>query len=198
MKPTPEGLAKLQKIHAEYLKQKGTLRKPITPAPKVADKDYGDAKVDMGDLDKDVSRWTGKVFTKEDTDMKLDEGKMGELHASIGQHMDKHIGKYKKMGGAEALMSHADHAAKSISTMHKIPLEHAHKFVAGYIDSHLSEGVRYDQLEETTKVDKDWYADEEKMLKKTKGKGTKPLVKESVQYIQSLVEEKLSAKHKEV
>lgn len=69
----------------------------------------------------------------------LDESHMSELHATISDHMDKHIASYKKMGGAEALMGHADTAAKNVAKMHNIPDHHAKKFVNDYIDSKLTE-----------------------------------------------------------
>lgn len=67
------------------------------------------------------------------------ESRMSELHATCGQHMDKHIGEYKKNGGAEALMSKARTAAARVATAHKIKQHHAQKFVNDYIDSKLRE-----------------------------------------------------------
>jgi hypothetical protein len=59
----------------------------------------------------------------------LDEGKMSELAMDIGDHMDKHISTYKKQGGSEALMGHADTTSHKIAKMHNIAHEHAKKFV---------------------------------------------------------------------
>lgn len=69
----------------------------------------------------------------------LEEGKMAELHADIGDHMDKHIANYKKVGGAEALMAHAAKATPKIAKMHGIEHKHAEKFVSDYIESKLNE-----------------------------------------------------------
>jgi hypothetical protein len=79
-------------------------------------------------------------------EVELDEGKMSELHADLGDHLDKHIATYKKQGGAEALMGHADNAAKMIAKSHGIDHVHAKKFASDYIDSALKEEM--EQLDE--------------------------------------------------
>lgn len=71
----------------------------------------------------------------------IDEGKMSELSADIGQHMDKHITNYKKIGGGESLMSHAAKASGKIAKLHGIEHKHAEKFVSDYIDSKLNEEI---------------------------------------------------------
>lgn len=71
--------------------------------------------------------------------IELEEGKMSELHADISDHMDKHIGEYKRAGGAEALMAHAARATHKIAKLHGIEHKHAEKFVNDYIDSKLNE-----------------------------------------------------------
>jgi len=72
-------------------------------------------------------------------EVELDEGKMSEIASDIGQHMDKHISNYKRVGGAESLMSHAAKATPKIAKMHGIEHKHAEKFVSDYIDSKLNE-----------------------------------------------------------
>ncbi len=68
------------------------------------------------------------------------ESKMSELHASIGDHLDKHIAAYKagKMD-AERLgdISVATHA--KIAKEHNMSQLDAKKFVNDYVDSKLSE-----------------------------------------------------------
>lgn len=69
----------------------------------------------------------------------LKESSMSDLDADIGMLMDNHIAHYKKVGGAEHLMSKAHHAAKKISSLYNLKHEHAHKFVSDYIESHLKD-----------------------------------------------------------
>lgn len=69
------------------------------------------------------------------------ESKMSELHASISDHMDKHIDHYKKIGGAEHLMHKADEAAKKISIEHGISHNAAYKHISDHIESKLQEEV---------------------------------------------------------
>ena len=85
-----------------------------------------------------IRRVKEEITVEKDT---LEEGKMGELSADIGDHMDKHIANYRKVGGAESLMAHAAKATHKIATMHGIEHKHAEKFVSDYIDSKLHEGT---------------------------------------------------------
>lgn len=72
----------------------------------------------------------------------IDEGKMGDLSADIGQHIDKHVDEYKSTGGAEHLMSKIDHTAKKIATQHGLEHKHAHKFVSDYVEKKLHEEIQ--------------------------------------------------------
>jgi hypothetical protein len=84
-------------------------------------------------------------------EVQIDEGKMGELSADIGQHIDKHIANYKARGGAEHLMSKIDDTAKKIASSHKMEHEHAHKFVSDYVEGKLHESAeQIDELKKST------------------------------------------------
>ena len=74
-------------------------------------------------------------------EVELDEGRMAELHASISDHMDKHIDHYKKTGGAEHLMHKADQAAHKISVEHGISHDDAYKHISDHIENRLTEEV---------------------------------------------------------
>jgi hypothetical protein len=69
------------------------------------------------------------------------EGRMAELHASISDHMDKHIDHYKKTGGAEHLMHKADQAAHKVSAEHGISHDSAYKHISDHIETRLTEEV---------------------------------------------------------
>lgn len=84
-------------------------------------------------------------------EVELDEGKMSEIHQDLQDHLDKHIATFKKMGGAEALMSHVANAAKRLAKDHGIEHVHAKKFASDYIDSALKEEV--EGLAEGVEVD---------------------------------------------
>jgi len=77
--------------------------------------------------------------------VELDEGKMSEIASDIGDHMDKHIANYKRVGGAESLMSHAARATPKIAKLHGIEHKHAEKFVSDYIDSKLHEEAELEE-----------------------------------------------------
>ncbi len=81
----------------------------------------------------------GYHWVNEETE--LNESHMSELHATIGQHMDKHIDTYKKQGGAEALMGHVDGVSRKVARIHGIASGTAKKFVHDYIDSRLTENL---------------------------------------------------------
>lgn len=85
-----------------------------------------------------IIRATKKQFAN---DMKkhVSEGRMGELHASISDHMDKHIDHYKKTGGAEHLMHKADQAAAKVSAEHGISHDDAFKHISDHIENKLNE-----------------------------------------------------------
>jgi hypothetical protein len=80
-------------------------------------------------------KFTQKVV-REDT---LDEGKMGELHADLSDHLDKHISNYKKVGGAEHFGNKTTQVASKIAKMHGIQQHHAQKFVNDYVENKLKE-----------------------------------------------------------
>lgn len=73
---------------------------------------------------------------KENVD--LTEAKMSEIHAFLGNNLDKHIGEFKRIGGTEVLANKAVTAATKLRKEHNIPIEHASKMVASYIDSELN------------------------------------------------------------
>ena len=80
-------------------------------------------------------KFTQKVV-REDT---LDEGKMGELHADLSDHLDKHIANYKKVGGAEHFGHKTTQVASKIAKLHGIQQHHAQKFVNDYVENKLKE-----------------------------------------------------------
>ena len=82
---------------------------------------------------------SANVKLKEET-MELNEGKMGQIHADIGEKLDKHIDDYKAHGGAEHLGSHTVKTAQHISKLHGIEQKHAQKFVNDYVETRLKEG----------------------------------------------------------
>jgi hypothetical protein len=73
---------------------------------------------------------------KEET---IEEGKMGELHADLSDHLDKHIDNYKKVGGADHLGHKTTQVATKIAKMHGIQQHHAQKFVNDYVENRLKE-----------------------------------------------------------
>ena len=77
-------------------------------------------------------------------DISIDEGKMAELHASLSQHLDKHVAEYKRAGGAESLGHKSTVAAGKISKEHGIAPHHAQKFVNDYIENKLKESMKED------------------------------------------------------
>lgn len=85
-----------------------------------------------------IARAVDKLAKEE---VELDEGKMGQLSADIGSHIDKHVSDYKAHGGAEHLMSKIDNTAKKIATQHGLEHKHAHKFVSDYVEKKLHEDV---------------------------------------------------------
>lgn len=81
------------------------------------------------------------------THIDLQEGKMGQIHADIGEHLDKHIADYKAHGGAEHLGAKTVKAAGHIAKLHGIEQKHAQKFVNDYVDSKLKEETELDEAE---------------------------------------------------
>jgi hypothetical protein len=69
----------------------------------------------------------------------IEEGKMGELHADLSDHLDKHISNYKKVGGAEHFGNKTTQVASKIAKMHGIQQHHAQKFVNDYVENKLKE-----------------------------------------------------------
>ena len=69
----------------------------------------------------------------------IEEGKMGELHADLSDHLDKHIDNYKKVGGADHLGHKTTQVATKIAKMHGIQQHHAQKFVNDYVENRLKE-----------------------------------------------------------
>ena len=79
------------------------------------------------------------------THIDLQEGKIGQIHADIGQHLDKHIADYKAHGGAEHLGAKTVKAAGHIAKLHGIEQKHAQKFVNDYVESKLKEETEIDE-----------------------------------------------------
>jgi hypothetical protein len=78
------------------------------------------------------------------SEITIGEGKMAELHASLSQHLDKHVAEYKRAGGAESLGHKSTVAAQKISKEHGIAAHHAQKFVNDYIEHKLKESMKED------------------------------------------------------
>ena len=70
---------------------------------------------------------------------KITEGAMSDLSIEIGSLLDDHIDAYKEMGGAEALMNKAGHAAIAIGRTYNLEPSDATKLVSDYIESALQE-----------------------------------------------------------
>jgi len=78
------------------------------------------------------------MLNKEETE--LYEGKMGELHAHLGELLDKHIDAFRKSRlGHDQFGDKVIHAHGVIAKSHGLKPEHAQKFVNDYVDSHLDE-----------------------------------------------------------
>ena len=79
------------------------------------------------------------LVKKHSTNEAIDESKMAELHATLGDHLDKHIAAYKegKMG-ADTLGDKVASAHPHIAKAAGIPLEHAKKFANEYVDGKLA------------------------------------------------------------
>lgn len=84
------------------------------------------------------------------------ESHMGEIHSDLGDLLDKHIEKYKSMGGAENLAHHTSKASSKLAKLHGISPEHATKFANDYVDNKLSESVDR-QLSKTASLIKSIY-----------------------------------------
>jgi hypothetical protein len=96
------------------------------------------AKLTPEEVSGDICRICGQTPCN-CTNIDLTEGKMGQLSADIGQHIDKHVDEYKKTGGAEHLMSKIDHTTKHIAKLHGLEHKHAQKFVSDYVEKKLHE-----------------------------------------------------------
>ena len=66
---------------------------------------------------------------------------MGELHADLSDHLDKHIDNYKKVGGADHLGHKTTQVATKIAKLHNIQQHHAQKFVNDYVENRLKEST---------------------------------------------------------
>jgi hypothetical protein len=72
---------------------------------------------------------------KEET---LSESKMSQLYTDIGDHLDKHIDKYKnRTMDADTLGMHCIKAHKAIAKKHNLEHKHAVKFVNDYVEGRL-------------------------------------------------------------
>jgi hypothetical protein len=103
-------------------------------------------------------------------DISIDEGKMAELHASLSQHLDKHVAEYRRAGGAESLGHKSTVAAGKISKEHGIAPHHAQKFVNDYIENKLKESMKEDIAAEHVREEKEtkqeYQAKKKEQLKK--------------------------------
>lgn len=97
-------------------------------------------------------------------EVELNEGKMGQIHADIEDHLGAHLDNYKKVGGAEHFGAQTVKTAKHIAKLHGIEEKHAQGLVNQYVDSKLQE--------ETDMSDKLTYAQfVEQLLEYTPGPG---------------------------
>lgn len=97
-------------------------------------------------------------------EVELQEGKMGQIHADIEDHLGKHLADYKAHGGAEHFGAKTVKTAQHISKLHGIEQKHAQGLVNQYVDSKLKE--------ETEMSDKLTYAQfMEQLLEYTPGPG---------------------------
>lgn len=97
-------------------------------------------------------------------EVELQEGKMGQIHADIEDHLGKHLADYKAHGGAEHFGAKTVKTAQHISKLHGIEQKHAQGLVNQYVDSKLKE--------ETEMSDKLTYAQfVEQLLEYTPGPG---------------------------
>ncbi len=72
------------------------------------------------------------------TSKSLDESKMSELHASIGEHLNKHIKAYKAGKiDADTLGTHVTNAHSKIADEFGIPHHAAKKLTNNYVDSKI-------------------------------------------------------------
>jgi uncharacterized protein YecT (DUF1311 family) len=95
--------------------------------------DINKVKSRLQGVQKAISR-----LTKEEVEQ-IEEGKMGELHADLSDHLDKHIANYKKVGGAEHFGNKTTQVASKIAKLHGIQQHHAQKFVNDYVENKLKE-----------------------------------------------------------
>lgn len=77
----------------------------------------------------------------------LKEGKMGQLHADIEDHLGKHLATYKQKGGAEHFGNKTVETAKHISKLHGISQQAAQKHVNDYVEH----GLKEETLDEISK-----------------------------------------------
>lgn len=85
------------------------------------------------------------------------ESHMSQVHSDLGDLLDKHINKYKSVGGAENLAHHTDKASHKLAKIHGISPEHATKFVNDYVDDKLKESTNYRNLSKSATLIKSIY-----------------------------------------
>jgi hypothetical protein len=98
----------------------------------------------------------------------INESKMSAVHADLGDLLDKHIDKYKSMGGAENLAHHTGKASEKLAKRHGISPEHATKFVNDYVDDKLKEAMEFPQGDFDPKGTSAKVVGEKKLSKKAK------------------------------
>ena len=86
-----------------------------------------------------------KRFKESYEEVELVEGKMGQIHADIEDHLGNHLANYKKVGGAEHFGNQTVKTAEHIAKLHKIEPKHAQKFVNDYVDAKLKEEVELEE-----------------------------------------------------
>ena len=79
------------------------------------------------------------IIKKQTNEETIFEGKMGQIHADIEDHLGKHLTDYKRVGGADHFGNQTVKTAKHIAKLHKIEPKHAQKFVNDYVEANLKE-----------------------------------------------------------
>ena len=72
-------------------------------------------------------------------EVELQEGKMGQIHADIEDHLGKHLADYKAHGGAEHFANKVLKTHDHIAKLHGLEKKHAVSLVNNYVDSRINE-----------------------------------------------------------
>lgn len=82
---------------------------------------------------------TNSMLAKEIKEEVIEEGKMGQIHADIEDHLGKHLADYKKTGGTEHFANKVLKTHEHIAKLHGLEKKHAAGLVNSYVDSKLNE-----------------------------------------------------------